>query len=195
MTTRLYSNLHDFLYSDNGLSFRFFFSDINKCDHASDLSNCSCESGKHACNERASCINIEGSYRCVCLPGYYGNGITCKDTDECNTGAHSCHKNAKCMNTLGSYECVCFSGFHGDGRSCVDTDECRDEINVCSVHARCENNPGSYRCSCKTGYSGNGMYCTGKLENIFSFFFFLGYVTTATQSIQICLRKRVSKQF
>jgi hypothetical protein len=37
-------------------------------------------SGIHTCddNSRADCMNTEGSYNCVCKPGYKGDGQTCK---------------------------------------------------------------------------------------------------------------------
>lgn len=30
------------------------------------------------CDENAQCINTEGSYRCMCIQGYTGDGINCE---------------------------------------------------------------------------------------------------------------------
>ena len=37
-----------------------------------------CVSGSHTCNrQRGTCTNLQGSYKCTCLPGYSGDGRTC----------------------------------------------------------------------------------------------------------------------
>ena len=36
-----------------------------------------CTTGGHNCDSNAVCINIEGSFTCVCKDGYTGDGITC----------------------------------------------------------------------------------------------------------------------
>ena len=38
-----------------------------------------CAFGIHTCDDsaRADCINTQGSYECVCKPGYIGNGESC----------------------------------------------------------------------------------------------------------------------
>ena len=38
-----------------------------------------CTFGIHSCDDsvRAMCINTDGSYECVCRPGYIGNGESC----------------------------------------------------------------------------------------------------------------------
>ena len=40
-----------------------------------------CELKAHNCHEHAQCINIEGKFRCECLPNMEGNGLQC-------TGCH-----------------------------------------------------------------------------------------------------------
>ena len=50
----------------------FFFADINEC-----------KAGKHNCAANANCQNTKGSFVCICLPGYSGNGVSC--TGENNT--------------------------------------------------------------------------------------------------------------
>ena len=37
-----------------------------------------CTIGVHNCHEKAKCSNTPGSYTCICNPGYYGDGVTCK---------------------------------------------------------------------------------------------------------------------
>eukprot|EP00961_Rhodomonas_salina_P297775 3937488-Rhodomonas_salina.1 len=69
----------------------------------------------------ASCNNTNGSFACLCSPGYEGDGTVCKDVDECAEGVHTCHATANCNNTAGSFGCSCNAGFQGDG-----TSSCRD---------------------------------------------------------------------
>ena len=83
-----------------------FISDINEC-----------ETGSYVCDKHAMCEDNEGSYQCVCVTGYSGNGDTCSDINECQTSP--CHVNANCTNTNGSYTCQCSSGFIGDGFDCI----------------------------------------------------------------------------
>ncbi|XP_028413932.1 fibrillin-1-like [Dendronephthya gigantea] len=57
------------------------------------------------CGLNAACNNIDGSFTCVCNPGFSGDGLTCTDIDECTSGP--CEKNTTCTNTLGSFNCTC----------------------------------------------------------------------------------------
>ena len=52
------------------------------------------------CHELADCINIDGSYECVCKDGNTGDGMSCEGKVD------------------GRYECVCKDGTTGDGLSC-----------------------------------------------------------------------------
>ena len=36
-----------------------------------------CLQGSNNCHDNAICINLMGSYRCECKPGYSGNGFIC----------------------------------------------------------------------------------------------------------------------
>ncbi|KAM4615096.1 fibulin-1-like [Polymixia lowei] len=97
------------------------------------------------------CINLVGTYRCECQPGFIFNSITklCQDINECRhyPGRLCAHK---CDNTEGSYQCSCTTGFKlaQDGRNCEDVNEC--EANPCSQE--CANVYGSYQCYCRHGY-------------------------------------------
>jgi hypothetical protein len=37
-----------------------------------------CEDENSGCDTEADCINIEGSFRCQCKPGFIGDGEVCK---------------------------------------------------------------------------------------------------------------------
>ena len=49
--------------------------DINECEHYN-----------NTCNINASCMNSEGSFSCLCLPGYTGDGF-----EECSGRCRKCH--------------------------------------------------------------------------------------------------------
>lgn len=72
--------------------------------------------------DHGKCINMEGSFRCVCDSGYRlgPDGRHCLDIDECTS---SPCQFGSCFNTPGSFRCECNSGFSlgSDGRSCLDT--------------------------------------------------------------------------
>ncbi|CAK6432078.1 unnamed protein product [Pipistrellus nathusii] len=79
-----------------------------------------CEDGSHTCapSGQARCVHLGGSaFRCVCLPGYTGNGYQCTDVDECLE--NRCHPSATCYNTPGSFSCRCQPGYLGDGLQCT----------------------------------------------------------------------------
>jgi len=124
----------------------------------------------HDCHADATCIDTYGSYNCMCLTGYHGDGKTCcNDINECENGMsylsnHSCSPNAQCTNTIGSYTCSCNPGYSGNGHVCTDIDEC--PANCHPTRATCANLPGSYQCTCTTGYTGDGILCTDVNECI-----------------------------
>ncbi|CAI8035148.1 Scavenger receptor cysteine-rich type 1 protein M160 [Geodia barretti] len=76
-----------------------------------------------SCTENSTCTNTEGSFYCMCNPGYFfGEEQTCRDKDECECGLDDCDENANCTNTEGSYICTCREGYCGDGRYCTVSD-------------------------------------------------------------------------
>nr|XP_037848012.1 adhesion G protein-coupled receptor E2 isoform X2 [Chlorocebus sabaeus] len=98
--------------------------DINECAPPSEVS----------CGKFSDCRNIEGSYDCVCNPGYelvsgaktFKNESenTCQDVDECSSGLHQCDNSTICFNTVGSYTCRCRPGWepkHGIPNNLKDT--------------------------------------------------------------------------
>nr|CDJ83403.1 EGF calcium-binding domain containing protein [Haemonchus contortus] len=119
--------------------------------HVGDINEC--ETGEADCEQK--CINIPGSYQCICDRGYTvgTDGKTCVDIDECKlwAGAGLLENNDLCMggciNTKGSYLCKCPPGYkiQPDGRTCVDIDECA--LGECQGHDRiCVNTLGHYKC-------------------------------------------------
>ncbi|XP_048198314.1 adhesion G protein-coupled receptor E5 isoform X2 [Perognathus longimembris pacificus] len=74
-----------------------------------------------SCGKFADCQNTEGSYYCLCSPGYallsggkkFHNESenTCQDVDECRLRLHECHSSTTCINTVGSYKCRCSPGW------------------------------------------------------------------------------------
>ncbi|KAG5267223.1 hypothetical protein AALO_G00219360 [Alosa alosa] len=109
-----------------------------------------CKSSQPSC-EGHGCVNLLGSFRCECQPGFIFNSINkvCEDINECRhyPGQLCAHK---CENTPGSYQCSCDTGFRldSDGRNCKDVNEC--ENNPCNQE--CANVYGSYQCYCRLGY-------------------------------------------
>ncbi|XP_037001717.2 adhesion G protein-coupled receptor E5 isoform X1 [Artibeus jamaicensis] len=78
-----------------------------------------CSSGQNPCHNSTHCLNIRGSYKCCCRPGWKPvpgspngpNNTVCEDVDECSSGQNPCHKSTNCINTQGSYKCRCPPGW------------------------------------------------------------------------------------
>ena len=113
----------------------------------------------YTCGTHSTCVDIVGSFNCICNMGYAGN-VTCRDIDECIDESHNCAGDAVCVNNDGSYECNCNEGF---GR-CADLDECALETDECHGKATCKNTLGTYDCDCNDGYEGDGRQCSDKNE-------------------------------
>uniref|UniRef100_A0A8C0JFI7 Uncharacterized protein n=1 Tax=Chelonoidis abingdonii TaxID=106734 RepID=A0A8C0JFI7_CHEAB len=54
------------------------------------------------------CVNLPGSYRCVCPRGYLrpSDQNMCIDVDECANNQHNCSRGELCVNVFGGYRCV-----------------------------------------------------------------------------------------
>ena len=77
-----------------------------------DINECKLE--KNSCNVNSVCHNKPGSYECVCLDGFDGDGFACNDIDECKEENACLDVYHKCLNTIGSFKCVCIDGFVTD---------------------------------------------------------------------------------
>ncbi|XP_040201759.1 signal peptide, CUB and EGF-like domain-containing protein 1 isoform X1 [Rana temporaria] len=132
-----------------------------------------CAEGTDECHIDAICQNTPKSYKCICKPGYKGEGKHCEDIDECDNDYNGgCVHD--CINIPGNYRCTCYDGFMlaHDGHNCLDVDECLDNNGGCQQI--CVNTMGSYECQCKNGFflsdnqhtcihrSNEGMNCMNK---------------------------------
>ena len=107
------------------------------------------------CDENSICTNLQGSYTCACVSGYFGDGKTCQKG---SCAEDMCPLNEECVSPT-TLECRCKDGFERNVNSiCVDTDEC-SEKDSCDQSANCTNSIGYYNCTCDTGYFGNGFEC------------------------------------
>ncbi|CAI9731634.1 von Willebrand factor type A, EGF and pentraxin domain-containing 1 [Octopus vulgaris] len=140
---------------------------------APDMKNCTdvdeCLLDNSTCGE--TCINLEGSYECICSSAGMKlsyDRFSCIDINECVEGFNPCEEN--CVNTIGSFYCECLThGFEltSDGFNCSDVDECASELkNGCDQ--LCYNVPGSYDCDCNPGYwMDTSLDCIGCLRNTY----------------------------
>ncbi|CAK6444003.1 unnamed protein product [Pipistrellus nathusii] len=138
-----------------------------------------CSEGTDECHIDAICQNTPKSYRCLCKPGFQGEGWKgggkkCEDIDECEIDAYNGGCVHECINIPGNYRCTCFDGFTlaHDGHNCLDVDECQDNNGGCQQI--CVNALGSYECQCHSGFflsdnqhtcihrSNEGMNCMNK---------------------------------
>ncbi|XP_073818440.1 protein serrate-like [Musca autumnalis] len=100
-----------------------------------------------ACVNARQCINLPGSFQCVCLDGW--GGPTCAiNFDDC---VGQCQNGATCMDLVNDYHCACPTGF--TGRHCeIDIDECANS--PCRNGGECVDMIGKFNCICPLGYSG-----------------------------------------
>lgn len=113
---------------------------------------------------RGLCVNTDGSYKCVCRPGYkhmvqHGR-LKCIDVNECSK-QDTCSVGGHCVNLPGSYKCECHAGFRSRSHrhpACEDINECLNP-NTCPSE-QCENTPGSYECvPCLPGHEARSGTC------------------------------------
>uniref|UniRef100_A0A3Q2GH42 Hemicentin-1 n=1 Tax=Cyprinodon variegatus TaxID=28743 RepID=A0A3Q2GH42_CYPVA len=120
-----------------------------------DVDECQ-ESAISPCHHK--CLNILGSYRCICHPGYQLSGHRCIDINECMRNVCPAHQ--QCRNTDGGYQCFdsCPAGMTtAENGACVDIDECQDGSHMCRYSQICQNTVGGYGCICPRGYRSQGV--------------------------------------
>ncbi|XP_056443681.1 signal peptide, CUB and EGF-like domain-containing protein 1 [Gadus chalcogrammus] len=79
-----------------------------------------CSEATDDCHIDALCQNTPRSFKCICKPGYKGDGKQCEDMDECENDYNGgcVHE---CINIPGNYRCTCYDGFMlaHDGHNCL----------------------------------------------------------------------------
>ncbi|RUS84653.1 hypothetical protein EGW08_007573 [Elysia chlorotica] len=92
---------------------------IEECGFCVDLDEC--KTHLHSCHGRGQkCVNVPGTYRCDCAPGFTHDGKTCKDVNECEVMPDICADHSECVNTPGGYVCECCAGYkHASNGNCV----------------------------------------------------------------------------
>ncbi|KAF0028686.1 hypothetical protein F2P81_017791 [Scophthalmus maximus] len=129
------------------------------------------------CHAHADCDFSEGTIRCVCKPGYQGDGITCVEADPCAPPLRGgCSVNAKCIKTgAGTRSCQCLTGWREDGDECQPINNCDGPdrggchsnatcIYVGPGQASCRRLSSQWTCVCDDGYLGDGHLCFGTVE-------------------------------
>ncbi|KAM4614943.1 LOW QUALITY PROTEIN: stabilin-2 [Polymixia lowei] len=115
------------------------------------------------CHAHADCDFNSGAVKCVCKPGYQGDGITCVERDPCAPPLRGgCSENAKCIKTGPStHSCQCLTGWREDGDECAPINKCNSpDRGGCHSNATCIYiGPGQSDCMCKAGFQGNGRDC------------------------------------
>ncbi|KAM9705237.1 stabilin-2-like [Menidia menidia] len=115
------------------------------------------------CHAHADCDFSQGTPRCVCKPGFQGDGITCVAADPCAPPLRGgCSVNAKCIELgPGKHTCRCLIGWTEMGDECRPINNCQGpRRGGCHPNASCIYvGPGQSDCSCKAGYRGDGLSC------------------------------------
>uniref|UniRef100_A0A1I8GF43 EGF-like domain-containing protein n=1 Tax=Macrostomum lignano TaxID=282301 RepID=A0A1I8GF43_9PLAT len=137
-------------------------------DSCTDINEC--KATVPACHSDATCVNLPGSFMCLCSDGllhdrargcpkckqgytYDKNEKKCVDVNECKENPCLSDR-ATCTNLAGSFRCDCPSGFkYNKYFGCVDVDECKLKKDPCMGAGKCINMLGSYNCTCNDGFT------------------------------------------
>ncbi|XP_075703255.1 protein kinase C-binding protein NELL1-like, partial [Rhinoderma darwinii] len=102
----------------------------------------------HYCQANTVCVNLPGSYRCDCLPGYTRvDDFSCTEHDECGNGQSSCDENSICTNSVEGHSCTCKPGYVGNGTVCRAFCE-----EGCRYGGTCV---APNKCACPPGFTGD----------------------------------------
>lgn len=131
---------------------------LNQCLTCSDVNECGRDS--EICHKKSDCLNVPGSYDCICGDGYSGDGrVNCSgrlprnvvvalqtyvqcvvlcvfihtDVDECELNHDNCHDNASCTNAVGGFNCSCMDGYRGDGLECHGMSLPNSAVRYCCI--------------------------------------------------------------
>ena len=78
------------------------------------------------CHKNANCYNSAGVAKCVCKPGYTGDGKKkCEiptPVDPCDINNGGCDPNANCKSTAAGVKCVCKDDYRPAGTKCIKKD-------------------------------------------------------------------------
>jgi alpha-tubulin suppressor-like RCC1 family protein len=121
-----------------------------------------CSKDHGGCDVHATCSDTTGVATCSCIPGYTGNGKTCKPVQYCDTDNNPCANNATCTVENGAPKCTCIDGYSGDGYRCVERPTCAKKRGGCDDNAECDDSSGTVLCVCGEKYEGDGYTCVLK---------------------------------
>ncbi|GAB1597414.1 stabilin-2-like [Argonauta hians] len=121
----------------------------------------SCSGKVSFCPAVTECLE-NNEFRCLCWPGYEGDGVKCTEIDPCKD-PNLCHQQATCTKTgPGKSICTCNEGWVGDGHYCHVAHTCMLNTD-CNHNAECQiSGPGGSVCICKDGFIGDGRNCTAE---------------------------------
>ncbi|XP_061188930.1 uncharacterized protein LOC133197100 [Saccostrea echinata] len=119
-------------------------SDINECQNTT------------ICPINSECLNSNGSYSCICNPGYaFANGkcVGCSSTTYGQDCANQCTCDITNSRSCDKQNGTCYCNDGWTGVNCTeDIRECDNNQNICGANANCSEIPGSYVCNCNPGF-------------------------------------------
>ncbi|KAM4856503.1 adhesion G protein-coupled receptor E5 isoform X1 [Urocitellus parryii] len=123
---------------------------------------------KVSCGKLADCQNVEGSYYCMCSPGYEllsgGTNFTNASENTCQAAAGTSpalsgdHRGSATPGTHSGPQATMDPGTqsgNSGGRRLEDVDECKQNPRICKGRSTCTNTQGSYTCQCLPGFEPN----------------------------------------